>query len=503
MALNDGGFTRGRRLSGLAEGLGTALVVLLLVGAITYAASRPTLRTRLDLTESADYTLSAQTRAILAALDAPVRFTQLMRPEVQRIPNGLGQVQARAIRYVDNLLREYALASDGLVSVRRLDPHEDRIEAEQLARELHLTRYNVVVVQSGDRTRQVFLEDLVTIDRGLADPERLQAARLLEHRGETPLTSAVLFVSSEKPRTLGVLRGAGGPEPADTTDFGLWWFSEGVRGQGYETRSFDLAESDEVPADIDVVALWGPDAPIGERVAAALARHVARGGGLLVGVDPLHADEALDALLGDLGVRRERTILCRDDVPWDGPRRAVLAVGRFESTHPVSAPIARQGWFATFEGAGGLDRRPGAPPDLSVSSLALTSDVVFGDLPAGPRQPGDWALGLGEQRGARSLGCAVSGFGAGRAVVFGNSSLLTNLFLTSAEGGRANMDLGLNAVHWLAGREEAIEARPRQVYESRVDLTEEERGRIALYVMLFLPLAGAALGVGVWLVRRR
>ena len=59
-------------------------------------------------------------------------------------------------------------------------------------------------------------------------------------------------------------------------------------------------------------------------------------------------------------------------------------------------------------------------------------------------------------------------------MLFGASSLVTNQYF-QAEGGRANLDLVLNSVNWLVGREEAIEARPRQVFESRVELTDDER----------------------------
>jgi hypothetical protein len=88
-------------------------------------------------------------------------------------------------------------------------------------------------------------------------------------------------------------------------------------------------------------------------------------------------------------------------------------------------------------------------------------------------------------------------------VIFSTGSFLTRAYVTSAEGGRANMDLGLNSVHWLAGREEASEARPRQVYESRVDLLEDERRRVVFYVFGLMPLGGIALGLLVWYVRRR
>jgi hypothetical protein len=503
MALS-GGFTRGWRVAGAAEGLGTGLVVLALVAAVTYAATRPTLRTRFDLTEGADYTLSPQTRAVLKALPHPVTFLSLMWPELQRMPNGLTGVQQRAIRYVDNLLEQYVLASNGQVRVRRLDPTEDLVEVEALARDLHLSRFNMVVVQGPARTRQVFLEDMVTIDRGFADPQAIEPAQLVDLRGEAALTSALLSVAYGEAPRIGILRRYGGPDPDDlTADYGLGTFVEALRGQGYEPRSLDLTGRDSVPDDVAVVAVWGPTVRLGPRVIGALRAFRAQGGGLLLGIDPLLEDPDLDAFLAELGVARERVVLCRDDGLVEGPRRAVLAITSFQPDHAISAPIARQGYFATVEHAGGLARIPGGGPGLQASAIALTGVAVYGDLLGGAQQPGDYVLGEGELAGSRAVGFALEPGSGGRVVIFSTGSFLTRAYVTSAEGGRANMDLGLNSVHWLAGREEASVARPRQVYESRVDLLEDERRRVVFYVFGLMPLGGIALGLLVWYVRRR
>ena len=496
-----GGFTRGQRWLGAAEGLGTALVVLIVVAVVTYAATRPSLRRRLDLTEGAQYTLSEQTRQILADLPQPVTFIELLQPEVGQVPNGLYEVQARAIEYVDNLLREYEIASNGQITVRRLSPHADRLEAEALAHEFNLTRYNVVVVRGPQRHRVVTLEDMATIDRGLAAPPTIQPAQLLELHGEAPLTSALLDVSQKNPPRVGFLKGFGGPSTADTGDFGLFLFKEQVRGQGLEPEDVDLSSGASVPEGLVALVVWGPELPIGARVRDALLAYHDAGGALLIGVDPLHDDPELEELLHRLGVQRERAVLCRDDLLFEGLRRSQLDITRFAPDHPITAPIVRQGTFVKLAAAGGLARSNEASAGTSLATLLVSPEQTFGDLPAGDGRPGDFTLGEGEVRGARQLGVAVTGVG-GRVVVFGTSTFLTTSFLRE-EGGPANSDLGLNAISWLVQRESAIAARPKQVYESRVDLTPDEQGRIVLYVIVLMPLGGVALGLLIWLARRR
>jgi len=504
MALK-GGFTRGRRFAGLAEGLGTAAVVLVLVAAVVYAATRPGLRRRLDLTESREYTLSEQTRSILGSLEQPVEFITIMRPEIQSLPTGLYEVQRRAIDYVHNLLEEYSIASGGDVSVRRVHPDNDRIEVESLVRELHLTRYNVVIARSGARSRQIFLEDLVTIDPGLADRHAMQPATLVDLRGEQPLTSVLLDLGSEERPRLGVLRGFGGPTVDDPTDgAGLSLFLEAVRMQGIEVVPFDLPDGADVPSELDLIMVWGPRVGIGPRRAEALASWHAEGGPLLLAIDPVVRDMDMDVLLARAGVGREKYTICLVDGPWEGVRRTLLSISRWQTDHEISAAIARQRIFATFAGAGGLARSKQAPASRHAAVLAITSEAVFGDAPAGQGQPGDFVFGPEDTNaGARTVAIALEEGDSGRAVVFGCSSFITRDFLTGAEGGRANMDLALNSVNWLAEREEAIEARPRSVYESRVDLLDSERRQVILYVLGLMPLGGVLLGMLVWFVRRR
>jgi len=168
----------------------------------------------------------------------------------------------------------------------------------------------------------------------------------------------------------------------------------------------------------------------------------------------------------------------------------------------VTESIARQGVFAALWYAGALVRSPSASPSLRVVPLVLTPDSVFADQPEGPGQPGNYVRDEGEARGKWATAFACEG-GPGRAVVFGGSAFANNSFVGSTDGGPGNMDLVLNSVNWLAEREAAVASRPRDVYESRVDLYDDEKTRVFVYVVGLMPLGGAILGLLVWFARRR
>jgi hypothetical protein len=58
-------------------------------------------------------------------------------------------------------------------------------------------------------------------------------------------------------------------------------------------------------------------------------------------------------------------------------------------------------------------------------------------------------------------------------------------------------------VNWLLERESLISIPPKSTDQVAVSLSRGDVGRITLLVLLVLPLAAIALGLAVWLRRRR
>ncbi|GJM20329.1 MAG: hypothetical protein DHS20C15_02440 [Planctomycetota bacterium] len=507
MALSGGGFGRGRRFAGVLEGLATCAVVFVFVGALLYATSRPSVRTLVDLTPEALYTLTPQTKQVLAQLPQTVEVTAVLGPESEAFANGLVAAQSEAIDYLVTLLREYELASGGRLKLRLLDRFADLGAVETMRLEEGITRSNVVMLKAGTRKRHVFLEELVTINRGFGDAGGLQPAELVSVHGEGPLTSAVLSVMDEKQPVLGVLSGFGAGEITDYDpwDWGYGTLAEAARGQGFEVRALDLVGGQGVPEDVDVVLVAGPRAPLGADVVASLQAHHDAGRGLFLAPDPRVSDPDLDSLLARLGVVRERSLLMTDPQLAQGfssaQERMHHYIRRFDAQHPISAPISRQGVLARFAFCSGLTRHSGAPPELVLHPLVESRVEVFGDRLGTQGQLGDGRRDATEQTYARVIMVAIDS--PTRSVIASGASFLGNPLLGFAEGGPANMDLALGSINWLAERDAALEVRPRELFESRVELTEFEAGTLTLYVLLAMPLAGALLGLIVWWSRRR
>ena len=80
----------------------------------------------------------------------------------------------------------------------------------------------------------------------------------------------------------------------------------------------------------------------------------------------------------------------------------------------------------------------------------------------------------------------------------GNASFLDNDIVTF----QGNIDFFMNAVGWMAGKEDSISIRPKSPGFERVYLSDREAKSIFYWTVVVIPASFALLGVGVW-VRRR
>ena len=221
----------------------------------------------------------------------------------------------------------------------------------------------------------------------------------------------------------------------------------------------------------------------------------------MLALPPWAGDRPLDDLVGELGAIRERAILVDDQVPYEGAARSVIPIRRWDAGHVVSRPMHDQGVVALFPSVAGLNRAPDAAPNIQTAFLARTEDHLFGDLFGPGEVAGDFEnSGPQELRNSRFVAMAIQG-GPGRVVLVNSGAWLFNSSIS--DGGRGNMDLALNSFNWLVEREDAVAVRPREVYESRVELYGDETSDVFLYVVVLMPLGGALLGLLGWFVRRR
>ena len=231
---------------------------------------------RADLTEEKAFTLSDGTRQILAGLKSPVQMRFYCTRGDEAMPMGLKNYAQN----VDDLLDAMVAASDGKLTVQRLDPKPDS-DAEESAR---LDGVEPQVLPNGDR---VYLGlGFSQLDRKTAlpflSPER---ERLLEY----DIARAIKTVSNARKPVIGLLTPLPTSSPPPMMQMVERPPSPGVFFDELR-RAFDVKEipfgTAEISSDIETLVVVHPR-EISEVTQYAIDQFVLRGGKLVAFLDPM------------------------------------------------------------------------------------------------------------------------------------------------------------------------------------------------------------------------
>src|SRR5882672_5167280 len=474
-ALNwrEGASLLGRR--GMRHGSAAALLVLIALG-VAVLANAVSLRynTRWDMTEGKRHSLSPQTVKLLKGLTAPVEAIAFFRSDMP------GKKTA------EDLLKQYAQASDGKFTYRMEDP--DR--SPGLARRYGVESYGTLVMQSGEKSEKV------------PDAE------------EERLTNALVKVTRPGNPVIYVVKGHGERDISSAERTGLSQAKEQMEKANYTVKELELARTGTVPADAAVVIVPGPKNDLLPPEILALDEYLAKGGRVLFMADPLQA-EGVAKYLVKYGVT-----LGNDLVVEPSPIGQLFGVGpevplvtRYEQ-HAITRDMSNV--MTGFPLTRSVAPAEKPPRGLRATALARTSRDSWGETdleglrrgqPA-KKDPADTqgpvpvltAVTIEPAPGAKTDPKAEGESGKkpeGRLVVLGTSTFASN----QALGFQGNRDLFLNIVAWLAGQEDEIAVRPKDPRQNPIFATEAQKNAILWLSIVVLP--GAVMVCGIALVVRR
>jgi ABC-type uncharacterized transport system involved in gliding motility auxiliary subunit len=453
---------------------GTVLAIGIL-GMLGFLATR--YHVRWDWSEQQVHSLSDQSVKVLAALDRDVEAVALFSP-----------LDARPVR---ELLERYDYASDRFEVVEFADPN---------ARPDLLAKYEITPEKLGRGLVRIALGD-----------EAVEVSEVTEEN----LTNAMVKLSRTSEKTVYFLEGHNeraieGPAASEKEGFSR--AADALRNENYRVEKLLLAAQGEVPADADVVIAGGPTRPLLRQEREALRNYVARGGALMVLLDPRAKTDLVEDIeewgvdVGDdLLVDRQLAIFGRATTPF---------AGKYATDHEITKDLRETTLFHVV-------RSVRAKPE---AASAMTEIVFTGEDSWAERDLdrffGEGAAEFGEDDLPGPVSIAVAGSvdlreaiapeeGAaeeasgedrsGRLVVFGDADFASNEMLDAY----LNRDLFVNSINWLLGDVEAIAVRPNRARASRFQPTGEEFQNIRLLSLFVLPEALAVLGVFTWWSRRQ
>jgi hypothetical protein len=482
-------------------GIVGVILAVALTAMVNWLAARHYLSA--DWTSSKMYSISDKTRSILADLKEEIRVVVFLTPA--------SPVYDQAFE----LLSRYAAASDK-IKVEYIDPDKEPLRTKQLAEQFGISVADTVVFSYADRTKYVTSDQMAEYDYGAA--QYGQAPSMRAFKGEEQFTSAILsLVAPDVPKVYFVtghgeasLASGGGGTPADRS---LAVLAEALKRENIETADTVLL-SGTVPEDADVLAIVGPTRPYTEPELAALDGFLAKGGRLLVCLDPLIEPAGtmratrLEEFLAKRGIR------VNNDLVVDPSRKlpfydlSAVYLTDFQD-HPVTTGL--EGIAVLFSVARSL----ATDGDTAGVVIVETSAEGWGErnleqLLAGKPvsredddSPGPAAVGMVIEEGPVPASPAGDEAGAAvppgfRLVVYGDSDFMADYEISNA----GNLVLALNTINWLAAREQSLGIPPREVEQVSLFLSQQQLRTILLITLLGMPGAAIVIGILVWRRRR-
>jgi ABC-type uncharacterized transport system involved in gliding motility auxiliary subunit len=455
--------------------IASIVVVLAILVGINYISSRR--NKRWDLTAAKQFTLSDQTKKVLQSLQRPVVVRVFDRAD------NFDRFRSR--------LDEYRYVSDK-VSVEYIDVER----RPALASQYKVQSLGTVVFDYDGRTERV------TSD------------------GEQELTNGLIKVVQGKQNKVYFVQGHGEKSTEGSQADGYNTIASALTSDNFTTDKLVLAQQD-VPADATVLIVAGPRADFLAPEIERLKTYLARGGKLLLLLDPPEKPGAPD-LTNLIELAKEWGIDPGLNVVVDAS-----GVGQMIGTGP-EVPIAakynphpiteRFNILTAYSLARSVTAIQGGANNRTAQNLVETSPSSWAEtdikelMTSGRVQR---ETEKGDIAGPVSLAAAVSApveaqassakpeptdapKPEARVAVFGDSDFASNRWL----GISGNRDLFLNTVNWLAQQENLISIRAKDPEDRRITLSADQDRRIFWLTVFIIPGLILLAGVQTWWRRR-
>jgi ABC-type uncharacterized transport system involved in gliding motility auxiliary subunit len=473
-------FYKGRGAQYGTMSIVSIIVFLGILVAANYLGSRQ--NKRWDFTANQVYSLSDQTIRILKELKEPVKVTVFERND-------------------------------------RQDVHKDRLDEFQYQTTMLTTAYI-------DPDREPTLA-------GSAKVETLPTI-LFEFQGRTErvttsneqdLTNALIKVVTGAARKVYFTQGHGEKDTASSDRGGFSTAVASMQQDNLTVEQLVLIQQKTVPDDATIVVIAGPTTDFFPPEIEALNAFAAKGGKILVMLDPLlkgPAQPLLTQFLADWGINAGTDVVLDASgmgqmlgtdasvpVAAQYPPHPITEGFRVITAYPMArsmAPIAGGSNSHTAQAL--VNTSPQSWSEADIAALATgKAEVAFN---------GD----KGDKQGPVTLAAAVSAPAtvtpppaAGnttpaspdserkpetRVVAVGDSDFASNM----AIGISGNRDFFMNSLNWLSQQENLIAVRPRQPEDRRLTLTADQQNRVMILSLFIIPGLVFASGVYTWWRRR-
>lgn len=483
---------------------------------------------RLDTTESGFYTLDPKTKEYLLNLDQPVIAYTTLPLNADSNDYALPPQYVRAIPDARRLLDECAAVNPAKITVRPLSSVSDAREINALAAKYPSLPIKedlgILLVLGEDEKRASFVS--------FTELVKSQGPGKLVFEGEGRLVRELLFLADNKSKTVVyVTQGSGEMglmPPRRQTDRTMLAMAEKLGMINCDVRPLVFDEKvKDVPADAGLVIVANPTSALSKEAVAAITAYANPAdpqkpkGKLLVLAGPNASGDGkaiaatgLETLLAGWAITLGPDQLYGEQYSPRDPSSIAFPI---VVAHPESqSPVAREFLNRPFPLAGARLVRSGPPTPgqpVQVEPLLETKPgtKTFLDVPdirsaflTYTELPGSAAVRTAKQFGPepRVVAVTVRDEKSTRAIVIGSGEVFSDQWLRSIQPSSYAVELFAAMVDALRDRP-AVASLASKQYGTYVPPGDDQMTRMFWLPILLVPLVVAAIGVGVWVVRRK
>jgi hypothetical protein len=483
------------------------ILVLFLICAVNWIGFRH--YKRWDVSRDQKYALSDKTKRVLNTLKGKLRITVFFSPNTPISGD------------VTTLLTEYQYAAKGKIDIENIDVARNISRAKEIADKYKIVSDESQLILDYDgRNKTVKASEMADIDQSaMAFGE---GPRVTAFKGEQAITSAIIDLVEGKKNTIGYVTGHKEPSIAEQSPIAMMQQQEQPSGpisilktfienENIKFQELNLFNEAQVPADIKMVMLAGPQYDLSDREMKLLRDFWNKQGRILVLLDPSAKTPHLLAFLNELGVKVNDDRLMafvRTGIEELALIRDVQA--RFLGDNPVTRRLADVRAIF-FGGTCSLTLEPDRvrAANIRLEPLIEAEKGYFAEtdynttdqnkLQADAKKAGSAPLTIGASVEKGGSGDERVQMNSSRMVVVSNATFIQNNALTQDQQA---LDFVSASANWLLSREQLIGIAPKIPKMLTFTLNEDQLRALRWMVLVVIPFAFVLLGSAVWWKRR-
>ena len=453
--------------------LASIVIIAIAVFVVLTVDSLSTKNTKLDMTNTAIYSLSEESINIAEAVDKEVVIYYIVQSGTEDA-------------YISNMLDKYAGYNDN-IKIEIKDPVVNPNFASNYTSE-SITN-NSLIVTCGSKSRYIPFSDIYQTEM-----DYTTYTQTTEYDGENQITSAINFVTSDDLPKMYQLTGHG-ESPLSSG------ITSALESQNIDTEDISLLTMESVPEDADVIIMNNPTSDISEHEKNLILDYLKNGGNMFLLTEYTGTEmPMLNELMVNYGVRADNKLVVEGDTNNYVGGYNYYLLPNIES-NTITDPLLNERYNVLLPLAHAIihdDTGSSAVVTdiLKTSSSAYTKADAFSAETLEKTEndaSGQYTLGVTITDGSDDTEAKI--------VWVSSSGLLNDNVNQIVSGG--NQDLFLNAVNWMCEREESIAIHAKSLQGESLTVTS---GAITLWSVVFvflIPVLIIALGIYIKMRRKK